>query len=105
MGNILENAAKWAKSRVRATASAMALTVTIRIEDDGPGIPEAARQAVLRRGVRLDQATGGSGLGLAIVGDVLEACGGALVLDESALGGLRAVITLPAPQPLGLPTA
>jgi signal transduction histidine kinase len=105
LGNILENAAKWAKSRVRATASAMALTVTIRIEDDGPGIPEAARQAVLKRGVRLDQATGGSGLGLAIAGDVLEACGGALVLDESALGGLRAIITLPAAQPQGLPAA
>ena len=99
LGNIIENAAKWAKSRVLASASAVALTVTIRIEDDGPGIPEAARLAVLKRGVRLDQATAGSGLGLAIAGDVLEACGGTLSLGESPLGGLRAIIALPsAPQ-------
>jgi signal transduction histidine kinase len=75
--------------------------VTILVEDDGPGIPEAARLAVLKRGVRLDQATAGSGLGLAIAGDVLEACGGTLALEESALGGLRAVITLPSARPQG----
>ena len=99
LGNILENAAKWAKSRVRASARAGAATVTIRIDDDGPGIPEADRQAVLERGVRLDQATAGSGLGLAIAGDVLEACAGTLSLEENPFGGLRAVIALPsAPQ-------
>jgi signal transduction histidine kinase len=99
LGNILENAAKWAKNRVRASATADATTVTVLIDDDGPGIPEADRQAVLERGVRLDQARAGSGLGLAIAGDVLEACGGTLSLGESPLGGLRAIIALPsAPQ-------
>jgi len=79
------------------------LTVAIRIEDDGPGIPEAARRAVLKRGVRLDQATAAAALASPSPGDVLEACGGALVLEESALGGLRAVITLPAARPQGFP--
>jgi signal transduction histidine kinase len=99
LGNIVDNAAKWAKSRIRATATADAATVTVFVEDDGPGIPEAERRAVLQRGVRLDQATAGEGLGLAIAGDVLEACGGALTLEESALGGLRAVIALPSAPP------
>ncbi len=99
LGNLFENAAKWARSRVRVSAGADAATVTILVEDDGPGIPEAARQAVLKRGVRLDRTAAGSGLGLAIAGDVLEACGGALRLEDSALGGLRAVIALPSALP------
>jgi signal transduction histidine kinase len=96
LGNIIENAAKWAKSRVRASAAPRGTMVAIVVEDDGPGIPEAARRAVLERGVRLDRTTAGSGLGLAIAGDILEACGGVLSLEDSALGGLRAVIALPA---------
>ncbi len=99
LGNLLDNAAKWAAARVRIAATTEAATVTIVVEDDGPGIPETEREAALKRGVRLDQATTGSGLGLAIAGDVLEASGGALRLDESALGGLKAIISLPAAQP------
>lgn len=105
LGNLFENAAKWAKTRVRASASNDAAMVTILIEDDGPGIPEAARQAVLKRGARLDQTTAGSGLGLAIAGDVLEACGGALRLEDSSLGGLRAVVLLPAAPAIAHPLA
>jgi signal transduction histidine kinase len=95
LGNLLENAAKWAKGRVRISASTNSATVTILVEDDGRGIPEAARQAVLERGVRLDQTAAGSGLGLAIAGDVLDASGGTLRLDDSVLGGLKAIIVLP----------
>ncbi|SFK81596.1 ATP-binding protein [Methylocapsa palsarum] len=101
-GNLLENAAKWAAFRVRVSASVNATTADIAIEDDGPGIPKAAREAVLRRGVRLDHGTPGSGLGLAIAREVLDGCGGALRLEESALGGLQAIVTLPsAPNPGG----
>jgi signal transduction histidine kinase len=96
-GNLLENAAKWAKCQVRISARIDAATAAIVIEDDGPGIPKAAREAVLKRGVRLDHGTPGSGLGLAIAGEVLDACGGALRLDESPLGGLQAIVTLPSP--------
>jgi signal transduction histidine kinase len=95
-GNLLENAAKWARSRVRISASIDAATAAIVIEDDGPGIPEAAREAVLKRGVRLDHGTPGTGLGLAIAGEVLDACGGDLRLGESAFGGLQAIVTLTA---------
>lgn len=102
-GNLLENAAKWAKDHVRVSASIDAATAAIAIEDDGPGIPEAAREAVLKRGVRLDPATPGSGLGLAIAGEVLDACGGALRLKESALGGLQAIVTLPSAPSSGEP--
>jgi signal transduction histidine kinase len=95
LGVLLENAAEWAKTRVRTSVCADAAAVTVLIEDDGPGIPEAGRDAVLQRGARLDQTTASSGLGLAIAGDVLEACGGALRLEEGSLGGLRAVVVLP----------
>ena len=80
---------------MRASVRTDAATVMILVDDDGPGIPEANRQAVLKRGVRLDQTTAGSGLGLAIAGDVLEACGGTLSLGDSPLGGLRAIVALP----------
>jgi signal transduction histidine kinase len=94
-GNLLENAAKWAKSRVRVCAQVAPTLSSIWIEDDGPGIPESSREMVLKRGVRLDHGTPGSGLGLAIAGDVLEACGGSLRLEDSQLGGLKAIVVLP----------
>jgi signal transduction histidine kinase len=96
-GNVLENACKWAASRVRIEAGPgpspreFALTV----EDDGPGLPADRRGEVLRRGARLDEQTPGSGLGLAIVDELARAYGGSVALDESAWGGLKAVILLP----------
>lgn len=90
LGNILENAARHAKSRVRITARAASMIV---IEDDGPGVSEEARTRVLERGIRLDQRKDGAGLGLAIVQDVLEAYGWRFVLGTSHdLGGLQATI-------------
>jgi signal transduction histidine kinase len=93
LGNLLENAARHAKSRVLVSAEA-GNGFALRVEDDGPGLAEAERQRVVERGVRLDERVGGAGLGLAIVQDVLEAYGWDLSLDSSPeLGGLRAAIS------------
>jgi signal transduction histidine kinase len=89
LGNLLENATRHARNRVRVSAAAGGLGITV--EDDGAGIPEVVRPMVLARGGRLDE-RGGAGLGLAIVQDVVEAYGWALRLDTSELGGLRATI-------------
>ncbi len=91
LGNLLENAARHAKSKVRIGADATA-NPAIVIEDDGPGIAAAERVRVLERGARLDERGEGAGIGLAIVQDVLSAYGWQLVLTESELGGLKAVI-------------
>jgi len=71
--------------------------VDIEVEDDGPGIPEAEREAIFQRGARLDTDKPGTGLGLAIVRDVAEIYGGSVGLEESEdLGGLLARLRLPA---------
>ena len=88
LGNLLENAYRHAASLVRVTASSHEIV----IEDDGPGIAREARESAMRRGGRLDEASKGAGLGLAIVQDVMEAAGWSLALDESPLGGLKAVL-------------
>lgn len=99
LGNLAENAAKWARSRVRLEGrrdEAAAGTVVLAVEDDGPGIPEDEADRALARGERLDATKPGSGLGLAIVADMLEALGASLRLGRSeSLGGLRAEVRLP----------
>lgn len=101
IGNLTENAAKWARSRIRISASpvqaAGAAELRVVIEDDGPGMSDKDHALALARGSRLDE-TGpaGSGLGLAIVADLAALHGGKLVLNRSDLGGLRAEIALPA---------
>jgi signal transduction histidine kinase len=95
IGNLLDNAVRHARARVRVAARAAPGAVEIDIGDDGPGVPATARSAILERGMRLDGAGLGSGLGLAIVKDVLDAYGGTLALGESELGGLRARIRVP----------
>ena len=101
-GNLLDNACKWAKSRVRLTARPLAesrrgrAAILITVEDDGPGVPEDRRKAALKRGGRLDESKPGSGLGLSIVTEIAELYGGDLRLVDSELGGLRAELTLPA---------
>ncbi|AZO21844.1 HAMP domain-containing histidine kinase [Mesorhizobium sp. M1E.F.Ca.ET.045.02.1.1] len=94
LGNLVENATRFAKSLVHVSASARAGEVIITVVDDGPGIPEAARHAALLRGVQLDSKGGGSGLGLAIVSDIVEAYGGRLEM-ANANAGLAVTIYLP----------
>ncbi|MEQ1717673.1 MAG: ATP-binding protein [Hyphomicrobium sp.] len=94
-GNLLENAGKWALSRIRVAAEVLPGGVTMVVEDDGPGIPGDQRQRVLRRGERADTSVAGSGLGLAIVSDLVATYGGTFTLSQSILGGLQAVVFLP----------
>jgi signal transduction histidine kinase len=96
LGNLLDNACKWARSRVTVSSEQTQGAVAISVDDDGPGVPEAMREAVQQRGVRADQASPGSGLGLAIVRDLADLYGGSIQLVTSPLGGLRAKLTLPA---------
>jgi signal transduction histidine kinase len=98
LGNVLENACKWARTSCRVDARVDACRVVIVIDDDGPGIPEEVRDRVPSRGLRADEAAPGSGLGLSIAHDLADAYGGRTLLDESPLGGLRVVIDLQAPR-------
>ena len=95
LGNLAENAAKWALRAVRIAGESQGDEILVSVDDDGPGIPEEKIETVLARGGRLDETQSGSGLGLAIVGDLLDAYGGSLALRRSSLGGLRAEIRLP----------
>jgi signal transduction histidine kinase len=95
-GNVMENACKWSRARVRVTAAAQSpREFSLTVEDDGPGLPPERRGEVLRRGARLDERTPGSGLGLAIVDELVRAYGGSLMLETSAWGGLKVTILLP----------
>jgi signal transduction histidine kinase len=95
LGNLLDNACKWAASRIVVEAAIKGPSVVIAVDDDGPGLPTALRPIVLQRGMRADEAAPGSGLGLAIVRDLAELYGGSISLGDSPRGGLRAQITLP----------
>jgi len=96
LGNLLDNACKWAKSRVAVESSANGAGIVITVDDDGPGLDASMREAVLQRGVRADEAAPGSGLGLAIVRDLAELYGGSIALSRAPMGGLRARLQLPA---------
>jgi signal transduction histidine kinase len=95
LGNLIDNACKWAKSSVTVTSSIERGSVVVTVDDDGPGIQASLREKVLQRGIRADEAAPGTGLGLAIVRDLAELHGGTVVLSESAAGGLRARLSLP----------
>ena len=101
LGNLLDNACKWARGTVRLGAerlhdAAGAPRLRVWVQDDGPGIAPAQRERALARGGRLDETTPGSGLGLAIVHDRVVLYGGEMTLDEAPGGGLCAVLLLPA---------
>lgn len=96
LGNLMENACKWAHGQVCLAVADAPGQVVITVLDDGPGLPEQERQGALGRGVRFDEGTAGAGLGLAIVADLAGLYGGALDLDRAnQLGGLRATLSLP----------
>jgi len=95
LGNLVENAAQWARTSVRLCGWPDSDATGLLVEDDGPGVPEHEVATALARGGRLDATKAGAGLGLAIVGDLVEAYGGSLALRRSPLGGLRAELRLP----------
>jgi len=95
LGNLLDNACKWAAGQVWLTVRCEADSLVLRVEDDGPGIAPAQAEAVLARGVRLDEATPGHGIGLPMVRDIVEAYGGTLAIERSAHGGACFTVTLP----------
>ena len=103
LGNLIDNAGKWASSRVvvtvvpapRELGEVTPGFLAICVEDDGPGLPADRREEALGRGRRLDETKPGSGLGLAIVADLAKIYGGSLELEDSALGGLKAALRLP----------
>ena len=95
LGNLLDNACKWARSRIAIASVSTGPAIVITVDDDGPGLETSMREAVLQRGVRADEAAPGSGLGLAIVRDLAELYGGSIALSRSPSGGLRARLQLP----------
>jgi signal transduction histidine kinase len=100
LGNLLENAGKWAKSTVRMEATEASdgnrPVLRLAVEDDGPGIRAEHRADALKRGVRLDETKQGTGLGLSIVASIVDEYGGKIRLHDAAQGGLGVEILLPA---------
>lgn len=98
LNNLIANATRHA-AQVTITAARRGRAVEVVIDDDGPGIPEEAREDVFKPFYRLDPSrnptTGGVGLGLTIARDVVSSHGGSIQLDNSPMGGLRARIRLP----------
>ena len=100
LGNLLDNACKWCRSRVRVRVERVpAATGTTRlriaVEDDGAGVAEHDRQRILERGTRADEAVPGQGLGLAMVKEIVALYEGTLAIGTSALGGARIEVLLP----------
>ena len=96
LGNLLDNAFKWGKSAIQIESTQQSGTISICVDDDGPGLPASKRVAVLQRGIRADEAAPGWGLGLAIARELAEVYGGDLSLVDSPKGGVRAQLRLPA---------
>ena len=99
-GNLLDNACKWCEKRVQISlepAAKPAGGMLMCVEDDGPGIPEDAVDALLNRGTRLDESTPGHGIGLAIVKDIASSYGGDLTISRSQMGGAKIVMSIPPP--------
>jgi signal transduction histidine kinase len=97
IGNLMENACKWAASEVKVTVSDSPRELVIEVDDDGRGLSEEERADAMKRGVRLDETTPGTGLGLSIVKELAELHKGRLELGVAALGGLRATLRFPRP--------
>jgi len=96
LGNLIDNAGKWARSRVVVDVRREGQQLCITVDDDGPGFPAAQRERVFERGVQLDEQRAGSGLGLDIVRTLAETYGGSVQALASPLGGARLQLCLPA---------
>ena len=101
MGNLLDNACKWCRRRVRLDVQPIAASaggragMQIVVEDDGPGMPVVEADRLVQRGARGDEQVPGQGIGLAVVRDLVEPRGGELAISVSALGGTRIEVRLP----------
>ena len=103
LGNLVENAAQWARTSVRLCGWHDSDATGLLVEDDGPGVPDHEVETVLARGGRLDATKPGAGLGLAIVGDLVETYGGSLVLRPIAARRLEGRAPAPRPPRQGKP--
>jgi len=98
IGNLLDNACKWAKSSIAVTVKIddnQHSKIRITIDDDGIGMSAGQYANVLKRGTRLDETTPGTGFGLSIANDLAKAYNGSMALDKSPLGGLRTILVVP----------
>ena len=100
LGNLVDNACKWCRSRVRVTVvtdpqAGQRERLSVVVDDDGPGISEEDRARVLQRGVRMDESVPGHGLGLAMVRDTVDLYGGSISIEASPWGGARFSLRLP----------
>lgn len=95
LGNLLENAARHCRSRVAVVVENGDDAVRVLVDDDGPGFPDDA-DTLLERGVRADTRNAGQGLGLAMVADIVAAYSGTVSLTQSAMGGARVIVSMPA---------
>jgi two-component system, OmpR family, sensor histidine kinase PhoQ len=96
LGNLMDNAWKYAQSRVRCSATASeAAGLELRVEDDGEGLDPASAALVLARGTRLDESQPGQGIGLAVVKELAESYGGSVAVEASELGGAALIVRLP----------
>ncbi len=93
-GNLLDNARKWARSRVRASARRENGRIVVAVDDDGPGVPDDRIDDVMTRGARLAEDAPGTGIGLGIVTDLAQLHQGQFVIGKSEFGGLRAEVRL-----------
>ncbi len=101
LGNLVDNATKWATSKVRIVLKNLPSDlIEVRVEDDGEGLPDDKLESILERGKRLDQQVPGSGLGLGIVSELVSVYGGDIALCRSELGGLQVALQLPAVEKL-----
>ncbi|MBZ0104362.1 MAG: GHKL domain-containing protein [Sulfuricella denitrificans] len=95
LGNLLDNACKWCKTRVELHACMEAGQLTLTVEDDGPGIPAQEAERILQRGVRADQSTPGQGIGLAVAASIVQAYEGNIRISTSPLGGASVTVRIP----------
>jgi len=99
LGTVLDNACKWAKSRVMLDWHRSANTICLNIDDDGPGVPVGEHEKLVQRGHRLDETTPGNGLGLSIAQEIVQRYQGSMAFGFSPLGGLRVTVCLPSSNP------
>lgn len=95
LGNLLDNACKWCRDRIRLTARRQEAALELTVEDDGPGMDPTLAERLLERGARADESVPGHGIGLAMVRDIAAAYAGRIEVARSALGGAAITVRLP----------